>query len=192
MSATKPTKSRPERFALRVAKGGFTPADVTTLSRLKARNFRTGELVFAEFKRPRNPGFHRLAHALGVLFVTNIEAFEHLDSHTCLKRLQLETGVGCEEVLVNVQTVWPRVVEWVGQNIGAPLAVVLQSALDVLGGKATQIPVLIPRSLSYESMDQSEFNAVVTAICSHVSKTYWPSLTAQQIAAMADAMVEPA
>lgn len=185
-----PAKARAERFALRVVKGGFQPADATTLSRLKARKYHVGELVFAEFKRPRNPGFHRLAHALGMLFVENIEAFEHLDAHACLKRLQLESGVGCEEIMVSARTVWPRVVAWVGENVGQPFAVLLQSAIEALDGKATMIPVLIPRSLSYESMDQSEFNAVVTAICAHVSKTYWPSLTPEQIEAMADAMVD--
>jgi len=186
----RPAKATPERFALRVVKGGFQPADATTVARLRLRQYDMNELVFAEFKRPRNPGFHRLAHALGKLFVENIEAFDHLDPHACLKRLQLESGVGCDEIMVSAHTIWPRIVTWVGENIGQPFAVVLQSALDAIGGKATMIPVRIPRSLSYESMDEAEFQKVVAAICGHVSKTYWPSLTPKQIAAMADAMVD--
>lgn len=185
-------RQRPERFALRVVKGGFQPADASTVSRLRARKMNVGELVFAELKRPRNPGFHRLAHALGTLFVQNIEALDALDSHTVLKRLQLESGIGCDEVMVPAHTVWPRVVEWVGQNIGEPFAVVLRAGLDAIGAKATLIPVRVPRSLSFESMDQGEFNAVVAGICHHVSQTYWPTLTAEQIKSMADAMVEPA
>lgn len=185
-------KSRPERFALRVVKGGFQPADATTQSRLRTRNYGIGDLVFAELKRPRNPGFHRLAHALGKLFVENIEAFENLDPHTCLKRLQLESGIGCDEVMVPVHTVWPRVIAWVGENIGQPFAVVLQGAIDAIGGKATLIPVRVPRSLSFESMEQGEFFKVVAGLCGHVSQTYWPTLTAEQIKAMADAMVDHA
>lgn len=185
-------KQRPERFALRVVKGGFQVADATTLHRLRARNYHMGDLVFAEFKKPRNPGFHRLAHALGKLFVENIEAFDSLDPHTCLKRLQLESGVGCDEVMVPAHTVWPRVIEWVRQNIGEPFAVVLRAATEALGARATLIPVRIPRSLSYESMEQGEFSKVIAGLCGHVSSTYWPSLTAEQIKQMADAMVDPA
>src|SRR5690606_6744343 len=99
---------RPERFAMRVVKGAFQPADATTHARLAARGYRMNDLVFAEFKRPRNPGFHRLAHALGTLFVENIEALDHLDAHSCLKRLQLEADVGCEEIMVPIGAVWPR------------------------------------------------------------------------------------
>lgn len=183
-------RSKPERFALRVVKGGFQPADATTQIRLRGRNYQVGELVFAEFKRPRNPGFHRLAHALGVLFVENIEALEHLDAHSCLKRLQLESGIGCDEIMVPAHTVWPRVVAWVGQNIGEPFAVVLKAATDALGGRASLVPVLVPRSLSFESMEQGEFSKVVAGICGHVSRTYWPTLTAEQIKRMADAMVD--
>lgn len=189
---SKAPSRRPERFALRVVHGGFKPADVTTQSRLRGRAYDVGDLVFAEFKKPRNPGFHRLAHALGVLFVQNIEAFEHLDAHTALKRLQLESGVGCDEMMVPIRTVWPRVVAWVAANIGEPFAVVLESAVEAIGGKSTLIPVLIPRSMSFESMENGEFRQVIAGICSHVSKTYWTSLSPEQIEAMADAMVDHA
>lgn len=184
-------KRGPERFALRVVKGGFQPADITTQSRLRGRKYQCGDLIFAEFKKPRNPRFHRLAHSLGLLFVDNIEAFDGLDSHTVLKRLQLESGVGCDEIMVPIATVWPRVVSWVADNIGKPFATVLGAAIDALGGKTTLIPVLIPRSISFESLDEGEFRAVIAGICTHVSKTYWQTLTAEQIEDMATIMVDP-
>lgn len=183
-------KSKPERFPMRVVKGAMVPADYPTTLRLRSRSYRNGDLVFAEFRKPRNPKFHRLAHALGQLFVENIEAFDGVDAHDCLKRLQLESGVGCDEVLIRMDSVWPRVVAWVGENIGEPFALVLRSAVDALGVRASLIPQRIPRSLSFESMQEPEFKAVVAGLCHHVSMTYWPSLTAEQIEAMADAMVE--
>jgi len=97
-----PTKRRPERFPLRVIKGGFAPADSMAASRMRARGYHIGDLVFAEFKKPRNPRFHALAHALGTLICKNIEAFSHYDAHRALKRLQWESGVGCEEMAVMV------------------------------------------------------------------------------------------
>ena len=50
----------------------------------------------------------------------------------------------------------------------------------------------VPRSLSYESMDQDEFHAVIAAMCAYVAKTYWPSMDAERIEAMASAWVEAA
>ena len=51
------------------------------------------------------------------------------------------------------------------------------------------ITYLVPRSISYESMDESEFRGVVAKLCSYISETYWPSLSAAQIETMAHLMV---
>lgn len=93
---------RTEKFALRVVKGGFQPADQSTVSRLRDRNLSTGDLVFAEFKKPRNPKFHRLAHQLGSLVAENIEQFEGMPAHRVLKRIQIEANVGCEEMAIYI------------------------------------------------------------------------------------------
>lgn len=53
--------------------------------------------------KQRSPGYNRLAHQIGTLCRENIEAFEHYtDSHQILKRLQLESGVACEETAIMV------------------------------------------------------------------------------------------
>lgn len=85
------------RHALRVIKGGYAPADSAAASVLRKKH-RVGDLVFAEFKRPRNPGFHRLAHSLGGMLAENLDAFEGMEAHAVLKRLQIESNVGCDEV----------------------------------------------------------------------------------------------
>lgn len=153
MSALKP-KRTPERHALRIIKGGFAPADIGTANRLRDKGFKVGDLTFAEFKRPRNPGFHRLVHAFGEILVQNIEAFEALNSHTVLKRLQLESGAGCDEMAILFDGIGPCMYR-------------------------------IPRSLSYESMDESEFQEVFKAMCRYVVKKYWPSMTPEAVEKMA-------
>lgn len=50
----------------------------------------------------------------------------------------------------------------------------------------------IPRSLSFESMEDGEFHEVIAAMCGYVSRVYWKSCTPAQIEAMAGAWVEPA
>ena len=47
----------------------------------------------------------------------------------------------------------------------------------------------MPRSLSFESMDEAEFQAVALAICRFISVRYWPTLTAEQIAEMAESFI---
>lgn len=146
------------RFAMRVKEFGYAPADLTTASLLRKRH-RVGDLVFAEFKRPRNPGFHRLAHQLGSMLAENIEAFEHMDAHAVLKRLQVEGDIACDTIPMRIPGVGP-------------------------------VEYRIPRSLSYESMDEDEFHATVHGMCRYVSKTYWPTCKPEEIERMASCWVE--
>lgn len=46
----------------------------------------------------------------------------------------------------------------------------------------------IPQSLSYENMEQGQFEILYQQFCEYVRKTYWPELTDYQIADMADLM----
>lgn len=154
-------KRKRDRTLLRVGKGVLTPADDLAAAQLRSRGFRTGDLVLAEITKPRHPGFHRLAHQLGALVAENLDAFEGMDPHAVLKRLQWEANVGCDEF-----------------GAQAPgLGVVM---------------VRVPRSLSFASMDDGEFREVMTGLCRHVAKTYWPSCTPEQVEAMASAWVEAA
>jgi hypothetical protein len=149
----------PERFALRVVKGGFQPADSTTASRLRTRAYSVNDLVFAELKKPRNPKFHRLAHVLGLLCAENLEAFTGMDPHGVLKRLQIEANVGCDEIALQFPGIGPCVYR-------------------------------VPRSLSYESMDEGQFREVMRGMCRHIAAQYWKTLSPEQIEQMAGAMVQ--
>ena len=158
---TRPAPRRPERFAMRVRKGGFDVADTLTASRLRERNYQLGDLVFMEIRKPRNPRFHNLAHQLGALCADNLEAFEGLDAHAVLKRLQIESGVGCDEYAIR-----------------AP-------GLGMLMHR-------VPRSLSFESMDEGEFREVMRGLCRYIAATYWPSCTPEQVEQMAGCMIQEA
>lgn len=49
--------------------------------------------------------------------------------------------------------------------------------------------VTIPKSLSFDSMDEGEFTETARAMCRYISEQYWPSLSAQQIEQMAETFV---
>lgn len=155
---------KPERLLLTVAKGALQPADGYTAKRLRERGYRVGDMLLAELRKPRNPGFWRLAHRLGTLIAENIDDYSGMDAHDVLKRIQIEGDIACDMV--------PAFMEIMGQRI--------------------KVNQRIPRSLSYASMEQGEFHAVLRQMSEYVARTYWPSLTAEQIEHMAEAMPEAA
>lgn len=69
---------------------------------MKERGYRNGDEVRLEIKKPRNPKFHRLLHAIGGLMVDNVESFRDLDSHEAIKRLQRESGICCEPMEIDL------------------------------------------------------------------------------------------
>lgn len=152
-------KRRAEKFALRVVRGGYQPADSSTAARLRDKGHRVGDIVFAQITRPRNPRFHRLAHAFGRLVAENIDAFAGMESHKVLKRIQLEANIGCEEVAYQLP----------GNGM------IIQR---------------IPHSLSFESMDEGEFRSTYRGMCRHIAQMYWPDLGEDEIAQMAELMVD--
>lgn len=50
----------------------------------------------------------------------------------------------------------------------------------------------IPRSLSFDMMGEVEYQAAAAAICRHIAKIYWPSITPEQVEAMAESFVTEA
>lgn len=47
----------------------------------------------------------------------------------------------------------------------------------------------IPRSLSFESMDEAEFHTAARGICRTIAERYWQTLTPEQIESMAESFV---
>ena len=158
--ATKVSK-KPETFLLAVTKGALVPADGLTQERLRAKGYHSGDVLTATLRKPRNPGFHRKAHAFGDLVAQNIERFSGMNCHHVLKLVQYEGDIACERLMVNLK------------GFG-------------------MVEVRVPRSLSFDSMDDGEFTEVFKAMCRHVSDNYWTDCTADQIEQMVECMPEAA
>ena len=47
-----------------------------------------------------------------------------------------------------------------------------------------------PRSLSFENMDEGEYNQAAKGISRTISERYWPTMTPEQIEAMAELMID--
>lgn len=113
-----------ERVLFVIGDGVLIPHSELDRARLREKGYRRGDVLSAELTKPRNPRFHRLAHALGRLIADNVEAFEGMDAHRVLKRLQWESGHGCEEMGVQVPgaglaTVrWPRSLSFASMDEG--------------------------------------------------------------------------
>lgn len=91
-----------ERIYLRVEKGALVPADRFAAEQLRAKRYKVGQIIQGDLVKLRSPGFHRLAHRIGGLVAHNIDAFAGMDAHKALKRLQIESGVACDEIGIHV------------------------------------------------------------------------------------------
>ena len=159
-----PSRSKPEKLPFRIVKGGFEPADGYANAQLKKRGYKIGDLIFGVITKPRTNGLNRASHKLGNLVAANIEDFHGLEGHQALKRLQMEAGAGCDEVM---------------------------AYMDIMGQR---IKVLqrIPRSLGYESMDETEFRTTMRQIADYIALNYWPGVSAEAIEEMAEYMADAA
>ncbi|MGJ8525201.1 hypothetical protein LMG33818_000909 [Halomonadaceae bacterium LMG 33818] len=137
----------------------WVAASVTDAQEMKARGYRVGDVARTEMTKPRNPEFHRLAHAIGGLCVQNIEDFEGKTYHEAIKKLQFDSGIKCVVTITDIP------------NVGS-----LESRQ--------------PESIAFDNMDQTEFFEMVTDLCSYIAKTYWPSMTGEQVEDMAQAFVQ--
>jgi len=156
---TKKTKQRKERIPLRVIKGGLVPADSYAESTLRSKKYNVGDIVFGVITKPRNPKFNRLIHKLGQLCTVHLEAFEGMDAHTAIKRLQIEGKIACDEIGIMIPG----------------YGMVIQ---------------FIPRSLSFDVMDEGEFQEAAKSMCRLISARYWEDLSPERIEQMAEVMVD--
>ena len=159
MTATARKAHKREPVNLRVIKGGFEPADRYAEAQLRNKKFKIGDVVRCDVRKLRNQKFNRLVHRIGQLVAENIEAFSGLDAHTCIKRLQIEGRIACDEIGIMVQG----------------YGMVIQ---------------FIPRSMSFDSMDQAEYHDCAKQICRLIAERYWQGLEPDQIAEMAEYMVD--
>lgn len=144
--------------------GALVPAHHSDASEMRARKMHTGDVLRIDPKKRRNPKFFRLAHALARHVAENVDGFETEvaaeDWHKALKRLQRESGIGCEEQQIEIP------------GVGTLVAKVAQS-------------------LSFDSMDEGDFNRVFRGLAEHVCRTYWPHLTAEAIEEQARMIAGP-
>lgn len=135
------------------------PADNYAQTQLRNKKYKIGDLVKVHIHKLRNQKFNRLVHRIGQLVAANIEAFSGLDAHTCIKRLQIEGRIACDEIGIMVQ----------GYGI------VIQ---------------FIPRSMSFDSMDEDEYHDCAKRICRLIADRYWQGLEPDQIEAMSENFID--
>lgn len=138
---------------------------------LKARKFRPDGRVRCEIKNPRNEGFHRLAHLFGSFLVTHVDGYgQHVamngnpDSHAAIKDLQARSGAACERVSYDI---------------------------DIPGMGMTQVTRTEPRSISFDEMDEDEFQAAFRTMVDYVAEHDYPDLTPGQIADFESLLEQP-
>ena len=151
---------------------------------LKERGSRVGDELRAELSKPRILGQHRKAHLIGQLCVEQLEGFEREDSHSAIKRLQRESGICCELQTIDASPVVEAILAAAQSLLGAAVTKMLRAVLPEI----KTIEVSVPQSLAFDRMEQGEFEQFYRGLCGYVCAEYWPHLTADEVAAMAELM----
>ena len=124
---------------------------------LKARRFRPDGRVRCEIKNPRHEGFHRLVHVFGMFLIEHVDGYEKhgKDAHAAVKDCQVRSGAACELQKVD---------------------------MDVPGIGMCECTVRLPRSLSFDEMDEDEFKSAFDIMVQYTADNDYPGLTSAQIA----------
>lgn len=164
---------------------GLIPADACARQQFASKKYKVGQVVRGTIRKLRTVGLNKHAHKIGVLCVNNIDDFKGMDAHAAIKRIQLEGNIYCAEMAVKIHGFQPDVWKYVGS--------VVEPIFDMIGFKIIENGYLIarqPRSLSFDSMGEEEFQDVVKQICRFISDKYWPSMTPDGIERMSDDMID--
>lgn len=177
-------------ISLRVVKGALVPvsdADTETLRRFRLR---VGQLVVASIDRPRHPEGLRLLHSFAQLISQNVEGFEHHTAHQVIKKLQAQSGVGCTMISTSLRDFWRTLLPSISDALAPGAVNGFEEISDMVNAGAgdRMITGYQPKSLSAATMDDSEFQEIFDGLCRYVALTYWPSMTAEQVAETARLM----
>lgn len=78
--------------------GCLRPSHPVDIRSMRERKFTVGKELRATLRQDRNPMFYRKAHVLAGWLADNVEGFAGLGQHDALKKLQEQSGIGCEAV----------------------------------------------------------------------------------------------
>lgn len=188
----KKLKDRPIYFVVRQmvdpttgeVAGCLVPAEWVDNRLMRERKYRTNDHIRATLTNPRNTKFHRLVHQLGTLVRENIDGFEHLDSHSVIKKLQTDSGVYCDPREISASPIVEAILNAAHSLLGEGATRMLSAVLPEI----QTVQILVPRSIAYDCMDEYEFRQFWDGLCKHLITHYWPTLTEEQITEMAELM----
>lgn len=132
-------------------------ASAVDLNILKARRFRPDGRVRVEIKNPRHEGFHRLVHVFGEFLIQHVPGYEKhgKDAHAAVKDCQVRSGAACELQKVD---------------------------MDIPGIGMCECGLTVPRSLSFDEMDEDEFKSAFDIMVNYTAENDYPGLRPEQIA----------
>lgn len=125
--------------------GALVPANLIDQRLMRERKFHVDREVRAELKQPRNPAFHRLAHAVGHLLVDNVDEFHGKTAHDAIKAVQAKAGVCCD---------------------------VERMEIDLGAFGRHEVERSVPRSLAFDELDEDEFRTFFDGMVDYIAQHY--------------------
>lgn len=164
--------------------GCLVPAGHVDRAILRRKKIKTGMRIRTTVSKERSYGQHKYAHKIGQFMEANVEGFEGMDAHQVIKVLQLDGGVFCDEQEIDASPVVGAVLKAAGIVLGEAAAKMLAAVLPSI----KTIKVKVPRSLSFDEMDEGDFQAFIKGICRHITEKHMPTLSPEQVTDLIDLM----
>ena len=169
---------------LREPVGVFVPRTNLDHRIARERKYHVGRELRADFKAPRNVMFYRKAHYIARLLTESVDGYAGMgDFHDVLKRLQRESGLWCEPAEIDASGVVDAALAAVQATLGPEARAAILPTMDAL----RSIPINIPRSLSFDEMDEAEWDRFYGDMCEYIGRVYFSDMTPEQVDAMIEA-----
>ena len=151
------------KIIMLVGKGMIFPADETAREQLRALNYKMGQEICITPHRMRDNGTWKHAHNIGKLCIDHIDEFSNYHrSHDVLKRIQLEGNIACTETMIKLPA-------------------------DDENPEPYYVTYRVPRSLSFDEMDEDEFRDVLNLMYKHLSDRYLPECDSESVEILVEA-----
>ena len=145
---------------MKVIKGGIAPENSYVAGRLNAKSYKVGDILLISATKPRLPWYHRYAHKIAQLVIQNVERFRQYTDPHL--------------VLKTLQA---------ESGIGCEIIILKIPKVGFVEQR-------LPHSLSFERMEQGEFEETVKGLCRHIGEEYMGGMSPEQVQAMIEIMPE--
>lgn len=139
-------------------------------------------IVALIIRQTRSATYWRKAHKVGQFLATHTEYFASEQPHEVLKRLQVLAGQHCRIEQIEARPLIDAISRCLESLLDPEQMPEVRLRLEAF----TKVPMRVPESLSFDTMDEAEFRFFMGALFDWISQHIWPNMEPDKIEQMID------